>query len=399
MKILQLCKKFPYPPKDGETIAIFNLIKGFWELGQELTVIAMCTPKHRYDEKYLTPEIKRLALFNSVYVDTTVRAWPAFKNLFSSKSYNIARFESKDFEEKIKFYLSKKKYDIIQLEGLYLTPYIPLIRSMSDARIVMRAHNVEFEIWERMAKNQGISPKKLYLQFLTRRMKNFEINSLNEYDAMVTISDKDARNFQAMGFNKPSFTTPASVDLSQFVVENHNLEKQSVFYLGGLDWLPNQEGLKWFLEEVWPKIHQKYPQLPFYIAGRHAPKWIKKLKGSNIHYLGEVESASEFMNSKHIMIVPLFSGSGMRIKIIEAMALCKPIVATSIAAEGIEYTDGKNILIANDSETFIDSIIKCVEDYDFGEDIGINARLFVNTAHNNRNLVEALIKFYENEVL
>ena len=394
MKILQLCKKNPFPPKDGEAIAILNMTEGFYHAGHELTTLIINTPKHQADVDQLPEEVRKMATFDTVFINTNVSVIDAFANLFTNNSYNIFRFHSVAFHNKLKQYLVKNEYDIIHLEGVYLSPYIKTIRKYSNAPVVMRAHNIEFEIWERLAEEQRNPLKKFYMRLLAKRLRQFELGMLKEYDALVPISVKDEAFFAEHGFNKPMMTSPASVKLDKYPHDYSKVEFPSLYFIGSLDWMPNQEGLNWFLEKVWLRIHQQMPTLKFYIAGRNIPESYKAANWPGVKVVGEVEIAIEFMQSKAMMVVPLFSGSGMRVKIIEAMALGKPIIATTVAAEGIAYTHKKNILIADDADNFTRHIRFYLQNHEFCNEIGRNARKFIEKKHENGVLIDSLIDFY-----
>ncbi|MCB9080670.1 MAG: glycosyl transferase family 1, partial [Lewinellaceae bacterium] len=150
MKILQLCKKYPFPIKDGESIAIHSLAHGLWEQGCTLDLLAMNTPKHYARADATDPVQQFYRQVTVVDVDTALRPDAAFLNLFSKDSYHISRFLSAAFTDALKDLLDREKYDVILLETLYLTPYLATIRQHSRARVVLRAHNVEYEIWERI---------------------------------------------------------------------------------------------------------------------------------------------------------------------------------------------------------------------------------------------------------
>ncbi len=162
--------------------------------------------------------------------------------------------------------------------------------------------------------------------------------------------------------------------------------------------MPNVQGIEWFLKEIWPGIHTQFPELKFYIAGRNMPEWLKKLGKVGIIAIGEVSNAIDFINSKSIMVVPLLSGSGMRIKIIEGMALGKTIVSTSIGAEGIEYEDNVNILIADQPDEFVKAIIKCVKNPEFASRIGNYAQKFAHKEYSNTSLVNNLVGYYHQKI-
>lgn len=394
MKILQLCKKVPYPPKDGEAIAILTLTKGLHRAGHEVQVLAMNTPKHAFSTAQLPLDIQQIAAFETVFVDTSLSIHRAVANLFTNESYNVYRFVSAKFTQKLASFLQKNRYDIIHLEGVYLAPYIKTIREYSDAPIVMRAHNIEFEIWERLAQTQQNFLKRWYFNLLARRLKYFELQSLLKYDGLLPISIKDEQYFRQYGFTKSCLTIPASVDLGDYPFCPEKADFPSLFFIGSLDWMPNQEGLLWFLEKVWPDIHITYPTLKFYVAGRNIPTWLAQQQHPNVVILGEVPDARAFMQSKSLMIVPLFSGSGMRVKIIEAMALGKPIVATSLAAEGIACTHHTDIMLADDAAAFGKAIRACLANQVFCEELGKNARQFIAQHHSTDVLITKMVEFY-----
>lgn len=396
MKILQVVNKVPYPIKDGGAIACMNLTKGFAYLGHNVTVLAMNTAKHNISINDIPEPVKDFAHFHLVDVPAEIKALKAFLNLiFSNKPYNAVRFIDAGFEKALKLILLENNFDVIQLEGLYVCPYIPLIRKKSNALIVYRAHNIEFEIWERTASiSKGLV--RLYLNILWRRIKKFEIAWLNKYDVLVPITDRDGRRLNELGNRKPQHISQTGIDPSVLVPNSKHLEHPTLFHIGSLEWAPNQEGLIWFLKNCWPLLHKKYPDLMFYVAGRNAPHWLQnKLKVPNVVFEGEVANAYQFMNSKSIMVVPIFSGSGMRIKIIEGMALGKSIVSTPIGAEGIDIRPNENIVIASEVNEFVDAITNLIENNDFFEKIGRNAIDFIHENFDNLKAATKLIDFYK----
>ena len=396
MNILQITNKVPYPTKDGGAIACMNLTSGFALLGHDVTVLAMNTEKHHVDVSEIPESVQDWAKFRLVGVPARISLLAAAVNLvFSEKPYNAVRFFSKKFSDELTTLLREKHFDIVQLEGLYVCHYIPLIRKYSKAKIVYRAHNIEHEIWERTAAISK-NPRKLYLKILANRIKKFEKMFINRYDLLVPITERDGQILDRMGNKKPMHISPTGIDTKVLIPYCKYLEHPSLFHIGSLEWAPNQEGLLWFIEQCWPGIHEKFPDLKFYIAGRNAPDWlIRRFNAPNIVFEGEVTDAYKFMNSKSIMVVPLFSGSGMRIKIIEGMALGKPIVSTPIGNEGISNAAGKNILIAENRDEFISAIERLISDKDLFDRISRNAIEYIHEKFDNLALAGALIRFYK----
>lgn len=395
MRILQLMNKVPWPPKDGGAIACLNMTKGFSMLGHEVTVLSMNTSKHHIRMKDMPADIRSKADFRLVEVPATVNLLEAaFNFIFSRLPYNAQRFISDEFSMELVKLLTEKKFDVIQLEGLYLCPYIPVIRKYSDAIISYRAHNIEYEIWERTAKlSCGIRAN--YLKNLSKRIRHFEISYLNKYDLLVPITDRDGQILDKLGNSKPKHTSQTGIDFASLVPTAKKLEFPSLFHVGALDWAPNQEGLIWFFDKCWPKIHRENPELKFYLAGRNAPEWFeRRVRREGVEYLGEINDAYDFMNSKAVMVVPLFAGSGLRIKIIEGMALGKPIVTTDIGTEGIPTENGNNILIANNEEQFIEAITRLISDRELADRIGTNAIGFIQEKFDILSQAGALVDFY-----
>ena len=396
MRILQLMNKVPWPPKDGGAIACLNMTKGFSMLGHEVTVLSMNTSKHHIRIKDMPADLRSKADFRLVEVPASINWFEATLNLlFSRLPYNAQRFISDEFSHELAKLLTEKSFDVIQLEGLYLCPYIPVIRKYSKALIAYRAHNIEYEIWERTATlSEGFRSK--YLRNLSKRIKRFEVSYLNSYDLLVPITDRDGIILDKLGNTKPRHTSQTGIDFASLVPTARKLEFPSLFHIGALDWAPNQEGLIWFFNQCWPKIHQENPDLKFYLAGRNAPEWFERIiKLDGVEYLGEINDAYDFINSKAVMVVPLFSGSGMRIKIIEGMALGKPIVTTDIGTEGIPTENGKNILIANEADRFTEAITQLINDRELSNRIGKSAIGFIQEKFDNLSQAEALVEFYK----
>lgn len=375
-----------------------NLARGFSLLGHKVTILAMNTLKHHISLNEIPESVKELAEFRLVSVPARISPVSAFLNLvFSRKPYNAVRFISKTFATELQRVLLENDFDIIQLEGLYVCPYIPVIRANSKAKIVYRAHNIEHEIWARTAvMAHGL--EKWYLKNLSKRIKSFEVQSLNKYDLLVPITGRDGAILNKLGNKKPMHISQTGIDSSVLIPNSKNLVHPTLFHIGSLEWTPNQEGLIWFFNNCWDAIREKYPDLKFFIAGRNAPPWFQKMMNlPNVVFKGEVADAYEFINSKSIMVVPLFSGSGMRIKIIEGMALGKPIVTTAVGTEGISTSSGVNIVITEDADGFVQSISDLIENHEYFERIGKNAIEYIHENFDNLSSAGSLIEFYKKQ--
>lgn len=394
-KVLQICNKAPYPANDGSSIAIYNMAKGFIETGVSLHLLTINTKKHFKPDNEVPTEFKEKARYRSVYHNTNTTAAGAFLNLFSSNSYFVSRFYFKAFELELIKTLKANTFDIIQLEGLFMGVYISTIKKYSQAKIVLRAHNVEHFIWLRHIANEKNSLKRLYLTLQNKRLKKFELEVISKVDAIVPITHTDEDEFKKLGFHKPVFTCITGVDVNSYQ-EKLNLPEKSktIFYFGSMDWLPNQEAANWFLDHCWDSIHKAVPEAKLIIAGRGMPLEFFHITRPNVLIVENVENGKAFFQQHQVMIVPLWSGSGLRIKIIEGMAYGKAIVSTSIGAEGINYTPGKNILIADEAAGFSAAVIRLLTDTDCRKNLEQNAADFARAEFDNFKVVSRLIPFY-----
>jgi glycosyltransferase involved in cell wall biosynthesis len=210
---------------------------------------------------------------------------------------------------------------------------------------------------------------------------------------VVPITAKDANFFKKVS-TKPILPLPFGVDTDKIKAGTDAKPELALFHIGAMNWIPNEEGIKWFIDNVWPLVEENLPHVKLYLAGREMPEWLNKISKKNIRVVGEVESAHDFINSKAISIAPLFSGSGIRIKIIESMALGKAVISTSIGAEGINVENGKNILIANTAQDFFGAIKTLFEKPDLVQEIGDLARLLIEQEHCTLKIIMRLESFY-----
>lgn len=353
----------------------------------------MNTTKHPYDARKLPEDLDHYESIHAVPVDNRVKWWPALLNLFSSQSYHISRYISSDFGDKLIQILKNQEFDWIQLETLYLAPYIPIIRKYSKAPVVMRAHNVEHEIWERLGQHIRFLPKRWYVQHLTRKLRTYEVEQLRNYDLLLPITQRDGLRFQALGFEDRSLVLPIGLDLRQYQPDPSTFQGPlSLAYIGSLDWIPNIEGLEWFLKEVWGPVSRRFPNLKLHIAGRNTPEWVLRLNKPEIQVHGEVPDAAAFINSHSVLIVPLLSGSGMRAKILEGMALGKVILTTSIGLEGIDARDKQDVLVADTAEEFLQALEYCYQQNGALEQIGRRAQQLISAQYDNQKVARKLIE-------
>ncbi len=395
MKVLIITKRIPFPPNSGYPIVVYNTMKGLLRLGADITLFSLNPTKGKIDVDDIYDPIFEKIKFYTFDLDTEVNVWSAFFNIFTNDSYNVSRYYNDEAAKLLENILKETVFDIIQFEGLFVVPYLDVVKYNSDAKLIYRAHNIEFTLWERLAHSERFFPRRKYLSFLAQRLKAYETDQINRFHQIFAISEPDRQSILRFGCEIPMSVFPVAIDLDKYVVDKSKTSFPTLFHLGAMDWRPNQEGLEWFLDEIWPDIEKLNKDLRFYIAGKNMQQHFFDYDSENLIVEGEVFDSVNFRNSKAIMIVPLISGTGMRVKIIEGMAMKKCIIATTTAAEGINCKHGYDILIADSADEFYRYILQCIINPKRWMEIGENARKTVENDHGIKLITTNMLKIYE----
>jgi glycosyltransferase involved in cell wall biosynthesis len=376
---------------------MLNLARALCQAGHAVTVLTMRTPKHPLHSDQ-EAQYSSVMPVHSRFVDNRVYFVPLLLNLlFSKLPYMVRRYWSPSFNKALEDILTSGDFDLVQLESIYLTPYIQTIRKCTLALIALRAHNVEHIIWKRLAKTERHPLKKFYLRNMADRICQFEHHAIHHYDCLLPITPLDSDHFQRMGNTKPIFVCPAGFDTESLYSDQiHVSDVTDLFFLGALDWTPNQEGIIWFIKRVFPNLLIRNPDLTLHIAGRNAPaRLISACNAPGILFHGQIDDAKAFMQSHGIMVVPCFAGSGVRIKIIESLACGRPVVTTPVGAEGLAKTLERYLTLASTAEAFISGIEKLLQETDLRQLIADQAPRDVRAVYDSRRIGESLATFYK----
>ena len=371
-----------------------SIITGLLEAGHQVKVLAVNNEKYNVTEADIPDDYRKKTDIELFDVDLRVRPLKALLNLFTKKSYHVERFISKEFKSRLAELLEKEHFDVVQLEMLFMAPYVETIRQHSKAMIVLRAHNVEHKIWERIAKETKFFLKRWYINHLASTLRDYELSALETVDGIAAITRKDAAYFRKY-CSKPVIDVPYGVYPEEFTPKSEIEGKPKFYHIGSMNWMPNEEGIRWFIEEVLPKTVEKVPDFVYHLAGRNMPEWLTALKNPYVNVVGEVPDAKAFVAENDVAIVPLLAGSGIRIKIIESMAMGKTVITTRVGAEGILYDEEVNLIIAENIAKMVEAIRAINENPQIAVKIGQAARKLVEETYDNRKIIARLLMFYE----
>jgi glycosyltransferase involved in cell wall biosynthesis len=296
----------------------------------------------------------------------------------------------------LKRLLKNYKYDTVILENLFTTNAVKTIRKYAGkATIIYDAHNVDSNLAQEIADGSGISTTHL------RGIRKAESDLYKTVDAIFTCSEKDKSEFLKMNQHQlKAAVIPNGVNIGQ--VSDLRMQKDipdSILFCGALWTLPNSEGLLWFYNSIWATIKKTFPQLQLLIVGSgKLPKGCEQLMNdSSLVFTGTVDEVQPWYNKAAVSIVPLLNGSGTRLKILEAMSFGLPVVSTSKGAEGIDYTDEKDIIIADEAEEYANQLINLLANKERRISIGRGGRELVEKKY-NWNIIGKKIEDFVNSI-
>ncbi|HRO41700.1 MAG TPA: glycosyltransferase [Flavipsychrobacter sp.] len=393
-RILIITNRVPYPLNDGGSIAMYAMIEGYHKLGWEVLLFSMNTSRHYVGLESL-PEFYTQIKFQTFDINTDVKVVPTLMNFFLSRKPNHAdRFYEKGFASKLEKIIDDFEPEIIQLESVYLATYLPVIKEATKAKIAIRLHNIEYQIWERLA-NEATSFRKFYLRDLCSRIKKFELNAWQSADVLIAITETDAALVKNLVSGKEIITVPFGIN-TKSIKPSQQPEKWIGYHIGAMDWMPNVEAITWFLENVWSDLHKELPDFEFHFAGRNMPGSFEKYERDGVTCSGEVADASAFIADKKMLLVPLRSGGGIRVKILEALTAGKLVISTSIGMQGIDgAVPGKHFLLAEEKADFIRQIKWAVNKKDQAQQIANAGSVLVQREYDQESIMRKLTKRME----
>jgi polysaccharide biosynthesis protein PslH len=369
MRILFVNRELPYPPDEGGRIRAYSLLRNL-AARHEMDLIAFA------DEDAESKSIPHLKAFcRSI---TTVRPEPRqlrenkrkyqLSSLFSPRPYHYYTHYSPRMQAAIDNHLGQTSTDLIHVEFAHMGYY----RLPNDIPRVLDQHNVEYEIIQRTARQEKLSVRKIYATLEWRKFKRDEIAICRRFDACLTTSERDKR---VLGQHLPGqrmLVVPNGVDSDFYqpgVVDA--AEDNAIIFVGTIDYFPNIDGLHYFVEEILPLVQARLPDVKLYIVGKDPPPEILRFaQQTGIVITGYVPDTREYYRRAKAVIVPLRIGGGTRLKLVEAMAMGKPVVSTTVGAEGIEITDGLNGLLRDQPQSFAQALITILTDGSVGEQLG-----------------------------
>lgn len=383
MRILWLHTVLPYPPDSGGKQDTYYMMREFHRLGHAIVSGIIYHGDHP-DE---VPDGFSDIVESVFFLPGNPGKLPArlFASLADNVPFKFRKYYSRDAVAKLSDHLKYQTgHDCIILDHLHLAPLVLEVKSSLASKgikvppLILRTPNVESTIVKKYAERVNNPMVKAFAGMEADKMRSYESNVLSEFNLVASISDVDRETFTKLTVGKANFATvTAGVDIDELRPSDNEPVPGEVVFVGVFDWQPNVDGAAWLINKVWPNVLKEYPDAHCTLVGRKPPPYLEKLASDSVTLTGFVDSVTEYIINASCCVVPLWIGSGMRLKILEAFALGKAVVSTSLGAEGIEITDRRDILIRDDPESFADGIVAVLRNENLRRELGTNARTLV----------------------
>ena len=394
MRILFLSQLLPLPLDAGPKIRTFYVLRYLAEAGHKLTLLCFTRPEddaHNIQTlRGICHSVETIPLIRSRVKDAS----NGLHSLFSGTPFLILRDQLPSMRQKLEQIMNSCSFDALHADQLWMTPYI--METSGPSLKVLDQHNAVFMIPRRLADCMGNPLVKALLRKEARKLETFERRVCKTFDRVVWVSKEDKEAVCTSGEDQPSRDCIIPIATEPFT--KHFLSRQRPFrvtFVGGMHWPPNAEGIGWFVKKIWPRVTLAAPSAVLTLIGKGTPKKFGRLgAGSKVELAGYVPDLDKYLAETAAFIVPLRSGAGMRVKILDAWSWGLPVVSTSLGAEGIKTNAGENLLIADDEKSFANCIIQVMRDHNLARRLSENGRAAVETLYNWKTVYKAWDQIY-----
>lgn len=398
MRLLLLTPQRPYPPHQGTTLRNFNLIK---ELSQRHTVcgLTFLEPDQNPDDPGPLPDwCEWLETVPVPYRDTGLRLR---QMLTTSRPDMSLRLWSPEFAARLSARLAEQPFEVVEIEGIEMAPYLPTIEAARPRPlIVYDAHNAEWILQQRAfladVKNPVRWPAAAYSWVQWHRLRRYEADLLRRVDHTVAMSAPDEAALRNIAPDVPITIIPNGVDLAAYSHYTGQTIHYEVLFTGKMDFRPNIDAMLWFGRHVWPLILARRPGTTWAIVGQRPHPRLDVLRSlPGVTITGAVADIRPYLAGATVYIAPLRVGGGTRLKLLEAMAMGRPIVATTVGAEGFPVVNGQELVLADEPEAFAHEVLDLLDNSARRENLAADGRRFARANYGWDALVPQLERVYD----
>lgn len=391
LRVLVLDEEFPYPVNTGKRTRSFNLYR---RLSKRFRIryLAYGRPDSGAADAMRSEDIEPVEVSTQLQQKEGAKFYlRLLQNLLSPLPYIVTSHYSKEFERAVLANLEQFRPHLVLCEW---TPYAIYVRRLARTKKLLSTHNIEADIWKRYFDNEPNGLRRWYIGEQWRKVVRFEQQCLGWVDAALAVSELDRVRLNEIRSDLRTKIVPNGVDLEYFTPAPQPVQRDHIVFTGSMDWRPNQDAAHYFASEILPLLNAKTPQLTCTFVGRSPPDDVRRLATlPGMKITGTVEDVRPYIQDASVYVVPLRIGGGTRLKILEALAMGRAVVSTTVGAEGLDLVDGKHILLANDPGSFAERVHELIRDPERCQELGSEGRVLVCQRYGWDALADSLADF------
>jgi sugar transferase (PEP-CTERM/EpsH1 system associated) len=384
--ILLVAPSWPHPPTWGFAMRVYNLAKHL-ATRHRVSLLAYGDAETASTEgRSVFESVEFVRPPGSVASKRRAQA----RSLWSSHSHHLGGLRTHEMETALEKLLSQRAFDVVQVESSQMG----LCPSTTGVPIVLDEHNVEYLLLERLAAAESSLARKTFGRLEAAKARREEIRAWTRCDGSIFTSPADLAVMRAVLPDKPACVVPNGVDLDYFKPVSEPAGSHTIVFTGAINYRPNTDAVAYFVRDVMPRLRRLQPSAKFVVVGQGAPEWLVRLGGPDVEFTGAVGDVRPYLARAAVVVAPLRAGSGTRLKILEAMAMAKPVVTTAIGCEGLDVVDGEHLLVAGDAQVFAEETARLMSDRKRASELGRAARALAERNYSWRAIVQQLEQFH-----
>ncbi len=379
-KILIISPYFPFPARDGGKVRLYNLIKHL-SVQNKIYLLA-----------YIEPSADKSCI--SLAKEFCTDVFPVIREedkriIKDDIPRSVSFFYTQAMIDELKRVLEIVKPDLVQLDFLIMTKYVEYIKNIP---VFYTEHDMGLLDFNQSFHDRDLDDNERFFEW--KKLVNYEKKILDFFTSVIVLTERDKGLVEKLNSNVKATIIPTGVDTEFYKPNNYTYNEKSLVFVGHYKHFPNTDAIVYFVKNIYPKVIQKIPNIKLYIVGSGVTKAVEDLKNNNIIITGEVEDIKQYLKKPNIFVAPVRLGGGIKGKVLEAMAMGVPVVATKEAVSGIDYSVGNFALISDDTNVFADNIVRLYNDAALYKTLSNNSRKIVEENYNWKIIAKKLNDFY-----
>ena len=392
LNILFVCMGIPSPPDTGKRLSNWAFLRCLILGGHLVTLVTFSEHADLGSTAEALADVcnqwECVPLSPSHQLGSMRNLFARLITLASEMPFSANRFRSDSMRSCLKRHMTESQFDLAVFDEIFTLQNIP---SGFAVPVLLKKDHIAALILQRYLDHEPGTLKRAYARFEHWRTSRWEKEMIRKATGVMACSQLEAHLIEKMCPGIPMTVVPNVIDVSNYTIEQ-DLSKPSILYTGTMDWHPNQDAVDYFVRHILPVVARAVPNVEFVIAGRATSDKLRQKYEAipGVRFLGTVPDMRPVIAKSAVCVVPLRIASGTRLKILEAGAMGKPVVSTTIGAEGLEFVDGKEIFIADDAVTFAEAVIRLLRSAELRHDTGLAARRKVESFYSLEALQSAV---------